>query len=96
MSQIGKLHRLSQFRGLGILITILCGLFSVPTNSHEVSKHEVLPQVPVGGAFSLVDHTGRDVSDEDFKAFGHGVEIDELGHAIKEVLESQENIAESS
>ena len=65
MGQIGKLRPASQFRGWRILITILYGLFSFSVNSHEISKNEVLPQVPVGGPFSLVDHTGRDVSDED-------------------------------
>ena len=67
MSQVGKLRRISQFRGWGILIIILWALSTFSTNSHEVSENEVLPQVPVGGPFSLIDHTGRDVSDEDFK-----------------------------
>lgn len=67
MNRIGNLTPNRQRWNLGILITILCGLLSFSANSHEVSKNEVVPQGPVGGPFSLVDHTGRDVSDADFK-----------------------------
>ena len=51
----------------GVVVAALIGsLFAGPTVSHEVSTNEVLPQVPVGGPFTLVDHTGREVSERDF------------------------------
>ena len=45
----------------------LCVMICLPAGGHEVSENEVLPKVPVGGPFSLVNHNGRTVSEEDFK-----------------------------
>ena len=47
--------------------TVCLCLLSQPALAHEVSPSEVEPKVPVGGPFTLVDHTGKVVNESDFK-----------------------------
>ena len=51
----------------GVLAVFFFCLSSLPASGHEASANEVEPKVSVGGPFTMVDHTGKSVNDQDFK-----------------------------